>query len=74
MLIKSNLESQLNKISSNHSWSFRSPKNLFESANKLKMYFHLIGELFKMSDYPALFVGGETQTFLIPAPDDLKKN
>ncbi len=73
MAIKKELEKLLNQISSQQDWSFRPPKNIFESANKLKMYFHLIGEMFKMSDYEALFVGGETQTYLMPAPTDLKK-
>jgi len=71
--IKQSLEDLLPKIASQKNWSFRQPKNIFETANYLKMYFSLIGELFKMSDYEAMFVGGETQTYLIPAPNDLDK-
>lgn len=73
LAIKRDLERVLNQISNQENWSFRPPKNIFESANKLKQYYKLIEEMFKMSDYEALFVGGETQTYLIPAPPDLNK-
>lgn len=74
MVIKKTLGNSLNQISAQQSWSFRPPKNIFESSAKLKMYFYLIGEMFKMSDYEALFVGGETQTYLIPAPNNILKD
>lgn len=73
MVIRQQLEALIVEITKSQSWSFRPPNNLFESSNYVKMYFNLIGELFKMSDYQALFVGGETQTILIPAPYDLNK-
>jgi hypothetical protein len=73
MAIKKSIENLLPQIAAQETWSFRAPKNIFETANYLKMYLGLVEQLFKMSDYEALFVGGETQTYLIPAPYDLVK-
>lgn len=73
MFLKQNLEEMLHAIRQQPGWHFNSPKNLFETASQLKMYFHLISEMFKMSDYNALYVGGDIQTFLIPAPLNLNK-
>ncbi|MFN9109692.1 MAG: hypothetical protein ACK5XN_06445 [Bacteroidota bacterium] len=73
MAIKKQLEDIIVQITNREKWSFRPPKNLFETSNYIKIYFSIIGELFKMSDHEALFVGGETQTYLIPAPSDLIK-
>ena len=74
MTIKKVLEGLLTEITKKEDWDFRPPKNIFEVANYLKMYFNIVGELFKMSDHDALFVGGETQVHLIPAPPDLDKD
>jgi hypothetical protein len=72
-VIKKSLEDSLFAITQQKGWQFRPPKNIFETANIVKMYFSLISELFKMSDYEAMFVGGETQTYLIPSPVNLFK-
>lgn len=55
-------------------WPFRWPQSLFETASILKHYFELVCHLYKMSSLPALYVGGEIQTHLIPAPQNLCKD
>ncbi len=55
-------------------WGFRKPQNLFETSQVLELNFHIISELFKMSSYKALYIGGKTQTHLIPVPQNINKN
>jgi hypothetical protein len=68
------LEHTLIDIWSRHDNKFRKPENLFETSNIIKMYFGVVIELFKMSDYNALYIGGEIQTHLIPIPQNLDLN
>ena len=69
--IKQTLGQVFNHIWNQATWHFNPPSNLFETANVLKTYYTVVKELFKMSDHAALYVGGETQTHLIPAPQNL---
>jgi hypothetical protein len=73
MIIKSILDMVLNDIWTKPDWSFRRPNNLFETSIMIKLYFEFINRLFIMSDYKALYIGGEIQTHLIPAPQNLIK-
>lgn len=74
MHMKTQMDVVLNDIWNKEGWGFRPPENLFESSSLLKLYFNFILELFKLSNHNALFIGGEIQTNLIPAPQDLCKN
>ncbi|MBY0534515.1 MAG: hypothetical protein K2P88_01595 [Chitinophagaceae bacterium] len=65
------LEQSLNEIWSRDDNRFRKPANIFETGNIIKLYFELVIQLFKMSDYNALYIGGEVQTHLIPVPQNL---
>lgn len=73
MAIRSLLEQLFVNITSQEKWKFRPPRNIFESASQVRLYYHILGEMFRLSDYDALFVGGETQIHIIPAPSNLKK-
>jgi hypothetical protein len=72
--LKHSIDNTLNQIWNHPEWMFRKPVNLFESASIVKLYYTFIAELFKISDHAALYIGGETQTYLIPAPQNLNKN
>lgn len=71
--LKDGLDNTLRAIWNHKDWKFNKPENLFEFSTIVKLYFEFVKTLFKMSDYPALFIGGETQTHLIPVPQDLLK-
>lgn len=71
--LKQKLDPFLAEIWKIDGWKFREPRNIFESAEIIKTYFQLLIKLFVMSDYPAMYIGGEIQTHLIPAPPDLRK-
>lgn len=68
------LEHTLNDIWSREDNKFRKPDNLFETSNVIKLYFGIVTELFKMSEYNALYIGGDIQTHLIPVPQNLELN
>ena len=74
LIIIKEIEKLMNWVWGNSEWKFRKPASLFETANLLKLNLAYVCELFKMSDYNALYIGGEIQTHLIPAPQDLFKN
>jgi hypothetical protein len=50
---------------------FQAPKNIFEFAHILKTHYEIVGKLFQLSNYSALYIGGETQTHLIPLPQNI---
>jgi hypothetical protein len=52
----------------NPEWMFRPPQSLTETVLLVKLYMNIIGTLFQISDYPAPFIGGETQIHEIPRP------
>ena len=68
------LELTLNDIWSKGDNKFRKPENIFETGNVIKLYFEVVIQLFKMSDYNALYIGGDVQTHLIPVPQNLDLN
>ncbi len=74
MYIKSQMDKVLTDIWNTKEWNFRQPQNLFESASILKLYFEFVCQLFKLSYHSALYIGGDIQTNLIPAPQDLCKS
>lgn len=70
-IIMESINESIQRILSNANWNFRAPRNLFEFASQIKLSFYVVCELFKMSDYNALYVGGEIQTYLLPKPQNL---
>jgi hypothetical protein len=73
-VIKQTIDQALNHIWEQPDWRFRRPNNIFEFSNVVKLYFDFVARLFPMSDYNAMYIGGEIQTHLIPAPQDLWKD
>lgn len=71
MILMESINQSIHRILSNGNWNFRAPKNLFEFASQIKLSFYVVCELFKMSDYNALYVGGEIQTYLLPKPQNI---
>jgi hypothetical protein len=74
LAIRTMLEDIIYRITLIDNWDFRAPKNIYESATLIRLYYHILGEMFKLSDHNAMYVGGETQIHLIPAPSNLKKS
>lgn len=72
-IIKQSIDEALKYIWERADWNFRKPNNIFEFSNLVKLYFDFVTRLFPMSDYNAMYIGGEIQTHLIPAPQDLSK-
>lgn len=56
------------QIWGNPSWKFRPPQSIEESKLLVELYFQIIITLFKISDYPAPFIGGGIQTLVIQQP------
>jgi len=52
-------------------WKFRPPKTLKETKLYVEIYMQVINSLFIMSDYNARYIGGKTQTLLIPQPENI---
>lgn len=52
-------------------WKFRRPKSLNETERLVKLYMQVINDLFVLSDYSAKYIGGGTQTHLIPQPANI---
>ena len=61
----------LESIWNNPAWKFRPPKSLEESKILVELYMQVITSLFLLSDYPAQYIGGGTQTCLIPQPENI---
>jgi hypothetical protein len=74
MIIKQTIDHALNHIWNRTDWKFRRPSNIFEFSNVVKLYFDFVTKLFPMSDYDAMYIGGEIQTHLISSPQDLWKD
>lgn len=53
---------------SNSKWKFRPPVTINETEYLVKLYLQIIGTLFRLSDYSAPFIGGDSQTYSIPQP------
>jgi hypothetical protein len=49
-------------------WKFRQPGCLAEAVLFVKLYMSIIATLFRVSDYAAPFIGGDTQIHEIPQP------
>ncbi|MFL5742678.1 MAG: hypothetical protein ACJ75B_20820 [Flavisolibacter sp.] len=65
------LETTLSAIWNMGQFRFRAPANIFETANVLRLYYTIIIELFKISEYNAMYIGGEIQTYLLPMPPNI---
>jgi hypothetical protein len=67
-LLHNPLDNFFYQIWSNPNWKFRPPKSLAESKLFIQLYMQIIITLFKLSDYPAPFIGGRIQTLGIKQP------
>lgn len=52
-------------------WEFRPPLSIEDTELLVKSYMQIIDTLFTLSDYPAKYIGGTTQTLLIKQPDNI---
>ena len=55
----------------NPNWAFRPPRSTEENKVLVELNVQIIGTLFKLSDYPAPFIGGDIQTYVIPQPPNI---
>jgi hypothetical protein len=55
-------------IWSQPAWRFRPPRTVYETSEFLKLYMNVIATLFRVSDYPARFIGGKIQLLRIKQP------
>jgi hypothetical protein len=53
-------------------WKFRRPKSLREAEGFAKLYLAFIAALYNSSDYEAPAIGGDIQSYIIPAPATVK--
>lgn len=67
--LSSHLREFLEAVWKEPNWHFRPPKTLQEYADLVTLQFGVIGTLFKISDYPAPYIGGEVRTVLLEPPD-----
>ncbi len=70
-VLQKELESFFMSIWRVRDWKFRSPKDIDETELLVKSYMDFIDLLFQMSDYPAKYIGGQTQTLKIKQPDNI---
>lgn len=56
--------------SMNPTWQFRTPRSLDELAAIVDAEFRFIGAMYRSSDYPAPYIGGEPLILTIPTPPD----
>jgi len=69
--IRKKLDEFFEEFWRNKDYKFRHPQSLEEYELIVKLYMQVIDTLFVMSDYKAKYIGGKTQTLLIPQPNDI---
>lgn len=74
VIIKIAVDEALDKIWNNPNWKFNPPNTIFDFVHIVKRYFEFVTNLFPLSDYNALYVGGDIQTYLIPVPQNLNND
>ena len=52
-------------------WEFRPPNDIEETELLVKNYMDVIDTLFRLSNYQAKYIGGQTQTYKIKQPDNV---
>lgn len=67
-LVSKKLEEFFSEIWKVNDWKFRQPKSLEETERLVKLYMQVISDLFILSDYNAHYIGGGTQSHMIPQP------
>lgn len=72
-VILSQMEHVLNYFWNDRRYGFLRPRNLFETASIIKLYFEFVCQLFKISTHDALYIGGEIQSHLIPEPLNINR-
>jgi hypothetical protein len=70
-LLQSELNPFFQKIWSNPNWKFRPPQSIEESRMFIELYIQTIITLFRVSDYPAPYIGGGIQTLVISRPPNM---
>lgn len=73
-VIRAQMEHVLNYFYDELSYGFHRPKNIFEVVSIVKLYFEFVAQLFKISKYRALYIGGEIQSHLIPEPQNINRD
>jgi hypothetical protein len=68
LVLQQQMESFFSSIWAEPKWRFRRPNSLSEAVAFVRLYMSIIDTLFQVSDYPAPFIGGGTQTIEIPQP------
>jgi hypothetical protein len=68
MEVLNSLNPYFTKLWSGTQLSYHPPKTIHESVIFVRMLMSIMIDLFKISDYPTLYVGGETQLIGIPFP------
>lgn len=71
VIIKHHIDHAFAEIWNNPNWKFKEPKSIFEFSHLVRIYFQLVINLFPMSEYNALYVGGDIQINTIPTPQNL---
>jgi hypothetical protein len=74
MKLKNTLDHVLDSIWNKPEWKFNKPNNINEFSLIVELYFDFVSKLFPMSDYKALYIGGDIQTQVISVPQDLLKD
>jgi hypothetical protein len=52
-------------------WDFRPPNDIDETELLVRNYMDVIDTLFRLSNYQAMFIGGQTQTLTIKQPENI---
>ena len=69
--LQKSLSSFFLRIRNRPNWDFRPPRSLEESILFAKLNMQFITTLFKVSDYPAPYIGGQIQTLAISCPANI---
>lgn len=65
------LDNFFQRVWAEREWRFRPPNSLDEVERLVKLYMQVINDLFILSDYDAHYIGGRTQTHMIPQPANI---
>jgi hypothetical protein len=69
--LQKSLSSYFLRIWFHPNWKFRSPKSISESKLFAELNLQTIITLFRVSDYPAPYIGGRVQSLEIPSPSNV---
>jgi len=70
-VLKNELENFFTRIWKVKEWKFRPPIDIDETELLVRNYMDVIDTLFRLSNYQAKYIGGQTQTLKIKPPDNI---